>query len=131
MEDDASDIEAFLFFSPSGIMNESFRQNYSSNFGNLGHLVRLLELSQRERGNSHPPASQNALNKLKRFPLAERFCKKKNGKIDLPNCCICQNEIELGNETVLLPCGHMYHWECCLNWLKTNNTCPICRFEIK
>ena len=119
------------FFSPFGIMSGAFRDNYSSNFGD--QMNRLIELLQRGRrgGHSHPPATNEALEKLKRFPLVERFCQKKEGKLELPNCCICQSEIELGKETVLLPCGHMYHWICCLEWLKTNNTCPICRFEIK
>ena len=40
-------------------------------------------------------------------------------------------EIQKGENTVLLPCGHMFHWKCCLTWLKKNNTCPMCRFEIK
>jgi E3 ubiquitin-protein ligase RNF115/126 len=114
-------------------MSGVFQQNYLSNFGNrmfLNDIARFLAMAQRGK-NPHPPASQEALNKLKRFPLIERFCQKKDGKMELPNCCICQNEIELGKETVLLPCGHMYHWECCLKWLQTNNTCPICRFEIK
>ena len=57
--------------------------------------------------------------------------KNKNGKLELPNCCICLSEVAKNEETVLLPCGHMFHWNCCLNWLKTNNTCPMCRFEIK
>jgi hypothetical protein len=119
------------FFSPFGIMSGAFRDNYSSNFGD--QMNRLMELIQRGRrgGQAHPPATNEALEKLKRFPLVERFCQKKEGKVELPNCCICQSEIELGKETVLLPCGHMYHWICCLEWLKTNNTCPICRFEIK
>ena len=118
------------FFSPFGINGGAFRQNYSSNFGN--QLATFMNLLQRgRRGPAHPPATREALSKLKRFPLIERFCKKKNGKLELPNCCICQCEIELGKETVLLPCGHMYHWDCCLHWLKTNNTCPMCRFEIK
>ena len=118
------------FFSPFGIMSDDFRQNYSSNFGN--QIARMMNLLQRQRSrNAHPPATNEALRKLKRFALSERFCKKTNGKMELPNCCICQCEIEIGKETVLLPCGHMYHWECCLHWLKTNNTCPMCRFEIK
>ena len=134
INDPSEDLEPHVyfhsFFSPFGIMSGAFRQNYSSNFGNQLH--RLMELIQRGRGgHAHPPASREALGKLKRFPLAERFCQKKNGKLELPNCCICQCEIELGKEIVLLPCGHMYHWDCCLQWLKTNNTCPICRFEIK
>ena len=118
------------FFSNFGINGGAFRQNYSSNFGN--QLATLMNLMQRgRRGPAHPPATREALSKLKRFPLIEKFCQKKNGKLELPNCCICQCEIELGKETVLLPCGHMYHWDCCLHWLKTNNTCPMCRFEIK
>lgn len=116
------------FFSPFGIMSGVFQQNYSSNFGR--QIARLIEMAQRGK-NPHPPASKKALKRLKRFSLKERFCKRKNGKIELPNCCICQCEIEIREETVLLPCGHMYHWDCCLQWLKTNNTCPICRFEIK
>ena len=118
------------FFTPFGIMSDLFQRNYSSNFER--QIARLIELSRRGAGrNAHPPASNEALRKLKRFPLVEKFCKRNKGKLELPNCCICQDEIQLGKETVLLPCGHMYHWECCLEWLKTNNTCPICRFEIK
>ena len=120
------------FFSPFGVNHGVFQQNYSSNFGNLAELARLIELSQRgRRRNAHPPATLEALKKLKRFNLEERYCKKNNGKIEMPNCCICQSEVKIGEQTVLLPCGHMYHWDCCLHWLKTNNTCPICRFEIK
>ena len=120
--------------SPFEIHYHVFRSNYLSNFNRvfLNEISRMLASTGNERGeNAHPPASENALNNLKRFPLSEKHCKKNNGKMELPNCCICQNEIELGNEAVLLPCGHMYHWECCLQWLKTKNTCPICRFEIK
>ena len=59
------------------------------------------------------------MNKLKRFNLTNNYWKKgKNGKIELPDCCICLSEIAKGKETVLLPCGHMFHWKCCLNWLK-------------
>ena len=121
------------FFSPFGIREDDFSQNYFSNFNRnfFSDFGSLIRLAQRGGGSAHPPTSKEALKKLKRFPLEERFCQKKDGKMELPNCCICQCEIELGKETVLLPCGHMYHWDCCSQWLNTNNTCPICRFEIK
>ena len=121
------------FFSPFGIRENDFSQNYFSNFNRnfFADFGSLIRLSQRGGSSAHPPTSKEALKKLKRFPLEERFCQKKDGKMELPNCCICQCEIELGKETVLLPCGHMYHWDCCSQWLNTNNTCPICRFEIK
>jgi hypothetical protein len=121
------------FFSPFGIRENDFSQNYFSNFNRnfFADFGSLIRLSQRGGRSAHPPTSKEALKKLKRFPLEERFCQKKDGKMELPNCCICQCEIELGKETVLLPCGHMYHWDCCSKWFNTNNTCPICRFEIK
>ena len=59
-------------------MSGVFQQNYLSNFGNrmfLNDIARFLAMAQRGK-NPHPPASQEALNKLKRFPLIERFCQK-------------------------------------------------------
>ncbi len=128
-----------LFLSFGSMFNNEFRDNFSSNFRSnfrgdfLSEIIRILERNQEEAARrAHPPASESALKKLKRFPLTEKYCKKdKNGKIELPNCCICLSDIEKNEETVLLPCGHMYHWNCCLNWLKGNNTCPMCRFVIK
>ena len=128
-----------MFLSFGSMFNDNFRNNFSSNFrsnfrGNfLNEIIRILERNEDEAARrAHPPTSESALNKLKRFPLSEKYCKKdKNGKIELPSCCICLNDIEKNEETVLLPCGHMFHWNCCLNWLKRNNTCPMCRFVIK
>jgi hypothetical protein len=128
-----------IFLSFGSMFNDNFRNNFSSNFrsnfrGNfLNEIIRILERNEDEAARrAHPPTSESALNKLKRFPLSEKYCKKdKNGKIELPSCCICLDDIKKNEETVLLPCGHMFHWNCCLNWLKRNNTCPMCRFEIK
>ena len=128
-----------LFLAFGAMFDNNFRNNFSSNFrsnfrGNfLSEIIRILERNQEEAARkAHPPASESALKKLKRFPLSEKYCKKdKKGKIEMPSCCICLNDIEMKEETVLLPCGHMFHWDCCLNWLKGNNTCPMCRFVIK
>ena len=128
-----------MFLAFGSMFDDSFRNNFSSNFrsnfrGNfLNEIIRILERNQEEAARrAHPPTSEAVLNKLKKFPLSDKYCKKdKNGKIELPSCCICLNNIEKNEETVLLPCGHMYHWNCCLTWLKNNNTCPMCRFELK
>ena len=127
------DILFHSFFTPFGIFGSVFNNNYAANFGRsdffLNSLMQLIQAARKK--NAHPPATKEAMDRLKKFPLEKRFCKKKNGKIELPNCCVCLEEIELGKQVVLLPCGHMYHTNCCLEWLKTNNTCPICRFEVK
>ena len=128
-----------LFLSFGSMFNNNFRDNFSSNFRSnfrgdfLSEIIRIIQRNQEEAARrAHPPTSESALKKLKRFPLTEKYCKKnKNGKIELPSCCICLSDIEKNEETVLLPCGHMFHWNCCLSWLKSNNTCPMCRFVIK
>ena len=79
----------------------------------------------------NPPTDKENLNKLKKFKMNEKYCKKENGKIEKPSCCICIDEIAMGAETILLPCGHMFHNDSILTWLKKHNTCPMCRFEIK
>jgi len=135
----SSDIFDPIFSSFGSIFNESFVNNFSSNFasnfnGNFFDQVQTIMENNQQQASKHStgPTEDKSLKKLKRFSLTNKYCKKgKNGKIELPNCCICLSEIAKGQETVLLPCGHMFHWKCCLNWLKKNNTCPMCRFEIK
>ena len=135
----SNDIFDPMFSSFGSFFNGFFQDNFSSNFRSniagdfFSQILSILERNQAEANkNKHPPASETALKKLKKFNMNEKYCKKDNkGKIELPNCCICLTEIQKGEKTVLLPCGHMFHWKCCLTWLKKNNTCPMCRFEIK
>ena len=135
----SNDIFDPIFSSFGSMFDNIFQDNFSSNFRSnlqgdfISQILSILQRNQEEANrNKHPPASDTALKKLKKFNMNEKYCKKdKNGKIELPNCCICLTEIQKGENTVLLPCGHMFHWKCCLTWLKKNNTCPMCRFEIK
>ena len=46
-------------------------------------------------------------------------------------CCICHNEYEFEQELIMLPCCHIYHKQCILEWLKNHSTtCCICRYEL-
>jgi len=45
-------------------------------------------------------------------------------------CPVCQDDFELEEEAVKLPCSHYYHLPCITTWLKQRNTCPLCRFEL-
>lgn len=45
-----------------------------------------------------------------------------------PECSICLNSIEEGQQVRLLPnCRHLFHQECIDMWLSTNASCPVCR----
>ena len=118
----------------NGVFQDNFSSNFRSNFrGNFANeLLRILHINIAEarRRKRHPISKEN-LDKLKRFEMNEKYCKVENDKSEVPNCCICLDEISLGSKTVLLPCGHLFHDDCIVTWFKNNNTCPICRFEIK
>lgn len=47
-------------------------------------------------------------------------------------CIICMVEYEADDEIIPLPCNenHYFHADCIENWLKQNNTCPLCKQEI-
>jgi hypothetical protein len=63
--------------------------------------------------------------------IAAEHCKKSaDGKLEPPVCPICTEDIKLGKEGLFLPCGHIFDNDCLMPWLKDNNTCPVCRFEL-
>lgn len=44
-------------------------------------------------------------------------------------CSICMVEYEPEDEIIPLPCDtrHFFHADCIANWLKQNNSCPLCK----
>ena len=49
---------------------------------------------------------------------------------DDSECSICCQRLIDGLTITRLPCGHLYHFSCCLTWLVRNNSCPDCRYEL-
>ena len=49
---------------------------------------------------------------------------------DKKNCVICMEDFKTGDVSTNLPCLHMFHTNCIQSWLKTQNTCPICKFKL-
>lgn len=47
-------------------------------------------------------------------------------------CSVCFEQFGEGDEVAVLPCPgrHRYHLACVTEWLKKQNTCPQCRFEL-
>ena len=74
--------------------------------------------------------NEEILKKLNKY-IFNNDKKDKDGNIDKIICCICLNDIKISDEVVKLPCNHIHHWNCCINWLKCKHNCPMCRFEIK
>ena len=117
--------------------NNFFQDNFSSNFrSNFSSSDSFFDIFNTIRSSNVNPktnkaTSKESLKSLKIFKMNDKYCKKNDkDQIEFPNCCICLSDISKGEETVLLPCGHMFHCSCTMPWLKKNNTCPVCRFEL-
>jgi len=69
-----------------------------------------------------PPASEQAIAKLVRG--VRPSCGLQ--------CPVCLMDFdERVNEATQMPCGHCFHEECLLQWLRSHNTCPVCRFAVE
>jgi len=44
-------------------------------------------------------------------------------------CPICREIMPAGFKAKLMPCGHKFHDECLITWVKKNKSCPVCRFD--
>ena len=82
----------------------------------------------------HPrAASAAALSALKREVMQGRPSDSKETADDDPDvktCSVCISDFEKGDVALVLPCSHPYHDLCLLPWLRKQNTCPSCRFEL-
>jgi hypothetical protein len=45
-------------------------------------------------------------------------------------CCICMENFTSSEEIVATECSHVFHKQCCREWLRQARTCPVCRMDI-
>lgn len=45
-------------------------------------------------------------------------------------CVICFCEYETGQPCITLSCGHLFHQDCILAWLKVDAVCPMCKTHL-
>jgi len=44
-----------------------------------------------------------------------------------PECTICMDDLSKGDAMGQLECGHAFHKQCIVDWLRENTSCPMCR----
>ena len=49
---------------------------------------------------------------------------------DKKKCCICLENFKVNDETINLPCIHIFHSNCIKKWMKRQDICPICKNKI-
>ena len=67
----------------------------------------------------------NVYNYYRKIDVDEEF--------GVPECVVCMSEIDLKSdrkETLLTPCGHLFHSQCLGEWMNLRQECPLCRREL-
>ena len=117
-------------FSSSPLNNSNntllnFLNNHNNDFQFENLLNIIMSFEDRMHGN--PPASERAINNLTKITINEENI---NQFKDI-TCNICLDAFKVGNVVRILECKHEFHEDCIITWLKTRNTCPVCRFELE
>ena len=45
-------------------------------------------------------------------------------------CIICMDFFSNNDNTIYLPCIHLFHEDCIKEWCKRNPICPLCKCDI-
>ncbi|XP_021300613.1 E3 ubiquitin-protein ligase RNF181-like [Herrania umbratica] len=78
----------------------------------------LVDIDSRMR-----PASKTVIEGLEKVKIRE-------GLSDEKFCSVCLEEMSTEMEARRLPCSHIYHAACIVEWLKNSNKCPLCRYNM-
>ena len=50
---------------------------------------------------------------------------------DKKTCTICLGDYLNNENTIYLPCLHLFHEDCIKSWVKRNPICPVCIYDLK
>ncbi|GLT29817.1 hypothetical protein SLA2020_046600 [Shorea laevis] len=93
----------------------------------LHGVEQLIQQLSENDPNRHgpPPASESAINSLPRVKITDQLLNS-----EMNQCTVCKDDFEEGALVKQMPCKHLYHEECLFPWLKSHNSCPVCRYEL-
>lgn len=80
--------------------------------------VSALRQQGRIAGQGQPPATPASIAALPTVEVSEPAAV----------CAICKDDLPLAAAARRLPCGHLYHSTCIVQWLQMHNSCPVCRY---
>lgn len=71
---------------------------------------------------SNKGLSQKIISSMK-FELKEDL--KQNA-----SCIFCTEDMKKSDQTITVPCFHMFHFDCGSRWFNENKCCPVCKLNI-
>ena len=107
------------------------RRNNAYFRGGNTHIFGLDNLSSDESYESYESDKYEGLDHkiIENFPISKI---KDINKLDeeKKKCLICLENFKIGENTIILPCIHIFHSNCIKKWMEKNNKCPICKYKI-
>ena len=67
---------------------------------------------------------------IKNYPITKIKNPRKLSE-NKKKCLICLENFKKGDNSIVLPCIHIFHSECIKTWMKKKNSCPLCKNKIK
>ena len=118
---------------PNNMNNNVHIRHLPQNLNNNHRFLVFIGNNSNHNHRNHIPESRHEHPTDKQIvnQLPETYIEDVN-KLDneKKNCVICLEDFKTGDKAVILPCIHMFHNKCIKNWLKTQNSCPICKFKL-
>ena len=136
---------------PNNIRNNKYiniNQNRNNNINNIRSLSNMNNRRNNIRSNNiYNNINNNRYNNnvhenlnIKRFNSQRKHKINDFTQITIENinkleegnryCSICLEDFKIREKVAVLPCIHFFHNNCIKNWIKKQNTCPICKFEL-
>ncbi|PAN12574.1 hypothetical protein PAHAL_2G274700 [Panicum hallii] len=75
-----------------------------------------------------PPASKEVVANLPVLTVTEEVIARLGIETE---CAVCRENLVVDDKMQELPCKHLFHPPCLKPWLDENNSCPICRHELR
>ncbi len=114
--------------SPFEIIAHAFGENAAQSIFNAQQQQQQQQQQQEDENRANPPASVKAIRQLPTVIVKPEDLVDENNR----ECCICFEEHKIGDRVTRLPCAHIYHPKCVIQWLGAHsNTCPVCRYELQ
>lgn len=120
----------------AGLINDinSGSTNHRGNYGVEDVNALLLKISimmeaassEYQSSQSMPkPTSKVFVEALDAFIITNGVNHGTNAEL----CVVCLKKMLSGEEVTPLPCSHMFHAKCVVQWFKSGHTCPVYRLE--
>ena len=92
---------------------------------------RIINILYRDIFNNNDDEPQYSYDYIKNilpksFKMDEIELKKLN-ESSHDNCIICLENYKINDKTTYLPCFHIFHENCLIEWFRRKNNCPLCK----